>query len=322
MMHLRAPAVAKGLTLLFTVLWWWVVLASSVLVALVPLGLNVGVQIGPNGEPDFVAGSTAQMVLPVAFELDAGAAQVTSVDRRNSGAIERASGMLRLTTPDRPWFAVAGAAVMVGLVLWILAELAALCRSVRDGQPFAARNAMRIRRLALAVVLAEVPAPPSSTPRNAYVAAQFAADHLRFTASAAHRCARDCQRADPARARRGVPDRHAARRRSIADRLRTRMPIRVKLDHLMLDRRMTLTDLASRVDLTLANLSILKTNKARAIRFSTLDALCRELKCQPGDLLVWTAEEDSVRRVMTTATFQCQTRGARERTVFTRERIT
>ena len=71
------------------------------------------------------------------------------------------------------------------------------------------------------------------------------------------------------------------------------MPIRVKLDHLMLDRRMTLTELASRVDLTLANLSILKTNKARAIRFSTLDALCRELNCQPGDLLVWTAAEDA-----------------------------
>jgi putative transcriptional regulator len=70
------------------------------------------------------------------------------------------------------------------------------------------------------------------------------------------------------------------------------MPIRVKLDHLMLDRRMTLTELATRVDLTLANLSILKTNKARAIRFSTLDALCRELKCQPGDLLAWTPAED------------------------------
>ena len=71
------------------------------------------------------------------------------------------------------------------------------------------------------------------------------------------------------------------------------MPIRVKLDHLMLDRRMTLTELASRVGLTLANLSILKTNKARAIRFSTLDALCRELKCQPGDLLVWAPEEEA-----------------------------
>jgi putative transcriptional regulator len=70
------------------------------------------------------------------------------------------------------------------------------------------------------------------------------------------------------------------------------MPIRVKLDRLMLDRRITLTELAARVDLTLANLSILKTNKARAIRFSTLDALCRELKCQPGDLLTWTPTDE------------------------------
>ena len=256
-------------------------------------GLNVGVQIGPNGEPNFVAGTAAQMVLPVAFELDAGAAQVTSVDHRNSGAIDRSIGLLRLTRPERPWFATAGAAVMLALVLWILAELAALCRSVRDGQPFAARNAMRIRRLALAVVLAEVSRAAVVYAANAYVAAQFAADHLRFTARPRINAFVDCQRADPARARRGVPDRHAARRRSIADRLRTRMPIRVKLDHLMLDRRMTLTDLASRVGLTLANLSILKTNKARAIRFSTLDALCRELKCQPGDLLAWTAEEDA-----------------------------
>jgi len=69
------------------------------------------------------------------------------------------------------------------------------------------------------------------------------------------------------------------------------MAIRVKLDHLLLDRRMTLTELAERVGMTLANLSILKTNKARAIRFSTLDALCRELKCQPADLLEWTSEE-------------------------------
>ena len=66
------------------------------------------------------------------------------------------------------------------------------------------------------------------------------------------------------------------------------MAIRVKLDHLLLDRRMTLTELSERVGMTMANLSILKTNKARAIRFSTLDALCRELKCQPGDLLDWT----------------------------------
>jgi putative transcriptional regulator len=63
------------------------------------------------------------------------------------------------------------------------------------------------------------------------------------------------------------------------------MPVIVKLDDLLHERRMTLTELADRVDLTLANLSILKTGKAKAIRFSTLEAICRELGCQPGDLL-------------------------------------
>ena len=63
------------------------------------------------------------------------------------------------------------------------------------------------------------------------------------------------------------------------------MPIIVKLDNRLHDKSMTLTELAERVDLTLANLSILKTGKARAIRFSTLLALCRELECQPGALL-------------------------------------
>ena len=63
------------------------------------------------------------------------------------------------------------------------------------------------------------------------------------------------------------------------------MAIIVKLDDRLHERRMTLTELAERVDITLANLSILKTNKAKAIRFSTLAALCRELDCQPGDIL-------------------------------------
>ena len=63
----------------------------------------------------------------------------------------------------------------------------------------------------------------------------------------------------------------------------------VKLDDILHDRRMTLTELAERVGLTLANLSILKTGKAKAIRFSTLEAICRELECQPGDLLGYEA---------------------------------
>ena len=63
------------------------------------------------------------------------------------------------------------------------------------------------------------------------------------------------------------------------------MPIVVRFDRLLYERELSLTELSNRVGLTVANLSILKTGKARAIRFSTLEALCRELQCQPGDLL-------------------------------------
>ncbi|MEO8175699.1 MAG: helix-turn-helix transcriptional regulator [Sphingomicrobium sp.] len=68
------------------------------------------------------------------------------------------------------------------------------------------------------------------------------------------------------------------------------MAIAVKLDDVLHDRRMTLTELAERIDITLANLSILKTGKARAMRFSTLEAICRALDCQPGDILEFIAD--------------------------------
>ena len=68
------------------------------------------------------------------------------------------------------------------------------------------------------------------------------------------------------------------------------MAITVKLDDVLYHRRMTLTELADRVGMTLANLSILKTGKARAIRFSTLDAICEALSCQPGDILRFEAK--------------------------------
>jgi putative transcriptional regulator len=63
------------------------------------------------------------------------------------------------------------------------------------------------------------------------------------------------------------------------------MPVQVQLDELLHARRMTLTELADQVGITIANLSILKTGKARAMRFSTLEAICKALDCQPGDLL-------------------------------------
>lgn len=63
------------------------------------------------------------------------------------------------------------------------------------------------------------------------------------------------------------------------------MTISVKLDRVLLERGMSLTELSERVGVTIANLSILKTGKAKAIRFSTLEAICKELRCQPGDIL-------------------------------------
>lgn len=66
------------------------------------------------------------------------------------------------------------------------------------------------------------------------------------------------------------------------------MAIRVNLDVMMAKRKMSLTELSSRVGITMANLSILKTSKARAVRFDTLDAICRALDCQPGDILEFT----------------------------------
>ena len=74
------------------------------------------------------------------------------------------------------------------------------------------------------------------------------------------------------------------------------MAIAVKLDELLHERRMTLTELAERIDITLANLSILKTGKARAIRFSTLEAICQVLKCQPGDLLEFQSDSGANER--------------------------
>jgi putative transcriptional regulator len=70
------------------------------------------------------------------------------------------------------------------------------------------------------------------------------------------------------------------------------MPILLNLDMMLVRRKLKLTDLAERVGITMANLSILKQDKARAIRFSTLEALCRELQCQPGDLLEYRPDEN------------------------------
>ena len=72
------------------------------------------------------------------------------------------------------------------------------------------------------------------------------------------------------------------------------MPIIVNLDVMMAKRKISLNELSQRVDLTLSNLSILKTGKAKAIRFSTLDAICKALDCQPGDLLEYAGDNEEI----------------------------
>ena len=71
------------------------------------------------------------------------------------------------------------------------------------------------------------------------------------------------------------------------------MAIRIKLDGIMKEQGKSLTELAGEIDITLANLSILKNNKARAVRFTTLEALCKALHCQPGDILKYTGEDET-----------------------------
>ena len=70
------------------------------------------------------------------------------------------------------------------------------------------------------------------------------------------------------------------------------MAIVVNLDVIMAKRKMSVTELANKIDITMANLSILKNNKAKAVRFTTLDAICRALDCQPGDILEYVEEEE------------------------------
>lgn len=71
------------------------------------------------------------------------------------------------------------------------------------------------------------------------------------------------------------------------------MPIIVNLDVMLAKRKMSLSQLSEQVDVTIANLSVLKTNKAKAVRFSTLEAICKALDCQPGDILEYVEEEGS-----------------------------
>ena len=159
----------------------------------------------------------------------------------------------------------------------ILQRLVAMVETVRRGDPFVAANAYRLQAIAwillalqlLSITIAvdrqgDLDAGPSGPARRRLLGQRLA------------------RRAAHLRARAGLRRGRADAGRPGRDDL---MAIAVKLDDLLHARRMTLTELAERVGITIVNLSILKTGKARAIRFSTLEAICAVLACQPGDIL-------------------------------------
>jgi putative transcriptional regulator len=165
----------------------------------------------------------------------------------------------------------------------ILKRLLAMVETVRSGNPFVAANASRLQAIAWALLALQllslvVGAIAKTVSTPAFRSTAGLPYYSRFCWPACSRKAHSC-----AKTLKGQCD----------------MAIAVKLDDLLYDRRMTLTELADRVGMTLANLSILKTGKARAIRFSTLDAICEALSCQPGDILRF--EPEPVERESPTA---------------------
>jgi len=159
----------------------------------------------------------------------------------------------------------------------VLSRLVAIVETVRAGDPFVAANADRLQRIAWALLalqllslaiggiaaVVSIPAHPLHLDAGISINGWLAV-LLTFLLARVFAEERSCAKSSKGR---------------------SELAIAVKLDDLLHDRRMTLTELADRVGMTLANLSILKTGKARAIRFSTLDAICNVLSCQPGDLL-------------------------------------
>ena len=170
----------------------------------------------------------------------------------------------------------------------VLKRLLAIVETVRGGDPFVAANASRLQAIAWALLALQL---------LSLVIGAIAKGRFDSGASARYRCRLfdlrlACRTLTFLLAWR-VRGRHAHARRRRGDGV---MAIAVKLDDLLYDRRMTLTELADQIEITLANLSILKTGKARAIRFSTLDAICEALACQPGDILRFEPEQAEGKR--------------------------
>ncbi len=274
-------SLSSFVTIVLNVAWYFVAVgigADDCLVAVSPW-----IHLGDSGRID----------IPVSFDVDTRAVQVSAPALGVSAAeIQHVRGSMSFPPPSRA--SVTGlwrsSRVMLAFILWVLGQLIAVFRSLRDRQPFVPDNAIRIRRIGYAVIAWRVRTCGPDLLREFLRMTHFSVRRSALRRPAG--CERVCDRArtDHPGDRRGLQSWNPPERRPVADNLGADgHPSEAR--PLLLDRRLTLTELADRIGITIANLSVLKTNKARAIRFSTLEAICRELKCQPGDLLEWIPDD-------------------------------
>jgi hypothetical protein len=178
-------SVSSFLTIVLAVAWWGIALCLALIVVMVAIGSNVAVRIGPDGSPSIEAGPHVKMAIPVSFRVDDSAGGVTAPSLGIEDAqIQDVHGTLRFT-PRMGAFVVANLILVIGLLalaLWVLGLLRAVLRTLRDGQPFVAANATRVRWIAWAVILGEFVRSAVVYFESYYALTHFSAGGLSFEA--------------------------------------------------------------------------------------------------------------------------------------------
>ena len=266
-------SVSSFLVVLLNVAWYIVALAMVLAIGLA--GVSAFHDIG-NGQS---GGRGTEIDIPVSFSVDAKVLPVSAPSLGIEGAqIEHVRGSLKFSPPPGASLvapALLGLAIMLALVLFVLGQLRAVFRTLRDRRPFVPANAARIRWIAFAVIAGEIARAAGCVFRELPCDDPLLRQRPALRRPAGRERPHDRSWVDHSRDRGSLQDGNPPGRRPVTDDLREQMAIRVKLDHLLLDRRLTLTELADRIGITIANLSVLKTNKAKA--FDPPRAVCREL---------------------------------------------
>ena len=177
-------SLASFLAILLNVGWYGVACVLAVALVVGVLGLDIAVQMGPEGSPS-LEGPGVKMAIPVSFTVDTDTHRITAPSLGIGEAqIQNARGTLGFR-PRKGTFRVANLAIviaMLALAMWVLGQLRAVFRTLRDGQPFVPANTTRIRRIAWAVIIGEIARSAVVFFENYYVMTHFQADGLRFSA--------------------------------------------------------------------------------------------------------------------------------------------